>query len=134
MYWDYDGGYHNHLWSFFSLILYGGYIEKRLNKKDRERKTLSTGYMHYDKFHTLQLLSDKNISLMIRGKQRRPFIQYNIDGKIVNEARYWKNRGYNRHEMLDAMVGHLPRKWKMPKFMVRIVDKYRNPIDRGKYR
>jgi hypothetical protein len=90
--------------------------------------------MKKDDFHTVELLEDKSISIMIRGKQVRPFIQYNINGSVINEVRYWKDRGYTRHDMLDGMQGHLPRKWRMPKLLVKIVDKHRNPLDREKYR
>ena len=134
IYWEYDGGYHNHLWPFGSIILYGGYIEHFMDKPSKVRKALSMGRMRIHDFHTVELITDKSISIMIRGKQVRPFIQYNINGKVINEVRYWKNKGYTRHEMLDGMLGHLPRKWRMPKFLVRIVDKHRNPLDREKYR
>ena len=134
MYWDYDGGHHNHLWSFFSVILYGGYTEQFLHRKDRKRGPLSIGYIGSDKFHTLQLYTDVNISLMIRGKQRRPWIQYMIDGVLTNVAKYWKSRGYTKLEMLESLQGHYPRKWKLPLFIKKKVDKHINAFDKEKHK
>ena len=132
IYFDYDG-FHNHLWNFVSFILYGGYKES-IGLKQRLRKPLSFGYIKHSYFHKIVLISDKSISLMIRGKDNKKLTTYLVDGKQINEVKYWMNKGYTRDDLLESMQGHLPRKWKMPKFMVEIVDKHRNPIDREKYK
>lgn len=132
IYFEYDG-FHNHLWSFISVILYGGYKET-IESKERLRKPFSFGYINHSCFHRVDLISDKSISLMIRGKDNKKLTTYLVDGKEINEAKYWMKKGYTRDDLLKSMQGHLPRKWKMPKFMLKIVDKHRNPIDREKYK
>jgi hypothetical protein len=133
IYFEYDG-FHNHLWNFVSLILYGGYREQILNKKDRIRRPLSFGLINYKQFHNLELLTDKSISLMVRGKQKVKYCKYREGNKIINEYKYWRQKGYSTVDILNAMQGHYPRKWKLPKPLKKIVDGYINAVDREKHK
>lgn len=133
IYFEYDG-FHNHLWNFASLILYGGYKELFMTRSHRMRKPLSYGFINHKDFHNLELLADKSISLMWRGKQKVKYCKYFVDGQLINEYKYWRQQGYSKIEILDALQGHYPRKWKLPKFIKQIVDGYINAVDREKHK
>lgn len=92
---DEDKHEHNHPWWFFSLILWGGYVESREGKIIR-RGWLSPGKMGRDQYHqVIRLLGDSTWTLVLRSRFRDDKWGYNVSGEHVvhTEYRKLKNEG-----------------------------------------
>lgn len=58
---DEDKNPHSHPWSFWSLILFGGYYETLINRHTKEKQYfkkefLSAGHRFYDDYHQISLI------------------------------------------------------------------------------
>jgi len=86
---DGDLHQHNHPWSFWSLILWGSYLEQvgdRLN----ERQSGSITFRTAEKYHRV-VRTNGAWTLILRGP-RRPSWGYDVDGKHVESAEYRRTR------------------------------------------
>ena len=65
---DSDRSLHDHPWSFWNMILKGGYIEDEGNGKFTYRLPFSVKKKEYDKFHSVFFLFSKTWTLVLAGK------------------------------------------------------------------
>jgi hypothetical protein len=84
---DEDRNLHSHPWNFASLILKGGYIEKRPHKTE-VRKAGSIAWRKAEDFHAItKLLRTPTWTLVFIGRNRKNW-GYDVDGDFIDHETY----------------------------------------------
>lgn len=98
---DEDLEFHNHPWNYsFSILLSGMYREYFLQNGKVKKRILSPGnfnFINANKFHRIELISDKTWTLFISGGLVQNWGFINTDN---NQFLYWQE-----HERLKALKG-----------------------------
>lgn len=63
--------YHDHPWDFWSLILKGGYVERRPQRTPNVRRPLSIAFRRAEDLHYVKLLGASCWTLVVRFRRRR---------------------------------------------------------------
>ena len=98
---------HSHPWSYFTLMLWGGYRETffkngKLVVKNRYPGWFS--YKKYSEYHQVKPIGKKSITFFIRGKEKIGYAKYLIDGKEVRDIKHWARLGCTRQQIDDSVV------------------------------
>ena len=101
IYSDIDG-YHNHPWNFTSIILKGSYKETLW--KDGEISSIihSTGSVinrKHTEYHRVDPLTNKVVTLFIKGSKRNSYISWIKNNKIIHESKFWIMQGFSKEEL-----------------------------------
>jgi len=86
---DQDLHCHDHPWSFFSMVLWGGYFEVQHNTAEQWFRTRGIGSMAFQKasgqcHRILGLLGAKSYSLVVAGRRTRAWGYWTQDGWVDN--------------------------------------------------
>lgn len=88
---DHDRDFHDHPFSFMSLILRGGYGEHRPTGAFQIYKAGSVVYRRAEDFHRLTLIDDSAWTLVVTGPYRRPW-GFLVDTTWIGERDYFRLR------------------------------------------
>jgi hypothetical protein len=89
--------FHNHPWSFLSLLLSGGYIEESPTRPPLYRQARSLLKRQADYLHRVKLEDEKKgitFSLIITGKRNPSWSFYDVEGEnFLTPQQYGEQRG-----------------------------------------
>lgn len=103
----YGNAFHNHPFSFLSLILYGGYREDILdvskNITTYTHKPGSILFRHHTMFHRVYTLKKYAVTFHIRTYIKQDFSNLYIleSGEVLNYYQYYRRMGYSKHWLLN---------------------------------
>ena len=94
---DLDEHLHNHPWKIWTMILWGGYLEKIHTGRIRLRRPGHISYAKISYFHKIDKMKKvPTYSLAIVGKRINPDWGYMVDGRFIDHLTYRENKNKKR--------------------------------------
>ena len=103
---DTSFGLHDHPWNFFSIVLWGEYVEERQHNQGKWMKLRRMGSMAFrwaESVHAVYLMKKKPVwSLVFTGRKRRTWGFHSVYGFIPH---YQIGRGFFEEEECEMRKG-----------------------------